>query len=329
MFFHRAFPYELPEEFISVLDKDSKEHGIIRRISDFDEESAAIIRAELARKYFAPHITKINSLKERFGYLYWEVESDRGPLSFAIHDTFRSISKITESRVVLHRRRRQPLRDRRRARSRQQKLPQARAVPLTDPRQKQGRKGSVFPYVRYVANTVHPAEAARVSKEAGAEAVFVFAYNLTFDNAYTDGLAAIAGSADCASSPGFGAGEARRAGRRGIPLCAVGRLRVHRIRVGGAAAELLRTDMRHARAFQNAVMLLRALSEGRTVSAEPSVSAPAVRSAAGRFRAEAARSAPLRRPQKLLRRLWPFAKPSLKPLLVAVLLFSPSARSTC
>lgn len=59
----------------------------------------------------------------------------------------------------------------------------------------------------------------------------------------------------------------------------------------GAAAELLRTDMRHARAFQNAVMLLRALSEGRTVSAEPSVSAPAVRSAAGRFRAEAARSA--------------------------------------
>ena len=34
-----------------------------------------------------------------------------------------------------------------------------------------------------------PAEAAfaaRVSKEAGAEAVFVFAYNLTFDNAYTD-----------------------------------------------------------------------------------------------------------------------------------------------
>lgn len=99
--FHRAFPYELPEEFISVLDKDSKEHGIIRRISDFDEESAAIIRAELARKYFAPHITKINSLKERFGYSYWEVESDRGPLSFAIHDTFRSISKITESRVVL------------------------------------------------------------------------------------------------------------------------------------------------------------------------------------------------------------------------------------
>ena len=55
-----------------------------------------------------------------------------------------------------------------------------------------------------------PAEAAfaaRVSKEAGAEAVFVFAYNLTFDNAYTDGLAAIAGSALYCVRP-------RRANRR-------------------------------------------------------------------------------------------------------------------
>ena len=78
VFFHRAFPYELPDEFISVLDKDSKEFGIIRRLSDFDDGSAAIISAELARKYFAPHITKVHSVKERFGYSYWEVESDRG-----------------------------------------------------------------------------------------------------------------------------------------------------------------------------------------------------------------------------------------------------------
>ena len=37
----------------------------------------------------------------RFVFSYWEVESDRGPLSFAMHDTFRNIAKITESRVVL------------------------------------------------------------------------------------------------------------------------------------------------------------------------------------------------------------------------------------
>ena len=121
-----------------------------------------------------------------------------------------------------------------------------------------------------------PAEAAfaaRVSKEAGAEAVFVFAYNLTFDNAYTDGLAAIAGSAlYCASSPDSALEKLDvPAGSEFRYVQSVGCASIE-YESEGAAAELLRTDMRHARAFQNAVMLLRALSEGRTVSAEPSVS---------------------------------------------------------
>ena len=102
VFIHRAFPYDQPDGFISVLDKDSKEHGMIRSISDFDGESAEIINSELARKYFTPHITKIHSVKERFGYSYWDVESDRGRLSFAMHDTFRNITKISENRVVLN-----------------------------------------------------------------------------------------------------------------------------------------------------------------------------------------------------------------------------------
>lgn len=82
-----------------------------------------------------------------------------------------------------------------------------------------------------------PAEAAfaaRVSKEAGAEAVFVFAYNLTFDNAYTDGLAAIAGSAlYCASSPDSALEKLDvPAGSEFRYVQSVGCC-VHRIRVGG------------------------------------------------------------------------------------------------
>lgn len=89
----------------------------------------------------------------------------------------------------------------------------------------------------------------------------------------------------------------------------------------GAAAELLRTDMRHARAFQNAVMLLRALSEGRTVSAEPSVSRTRCPKCGRPFPRGSTVCPHCVDRKKLLRRLWPFAKPSLKPLLVAVLLF--------
>lgn len=99
--FHRAFPFDCPEEFISVLDKDGKEYGVIRRLDDFPEETAEIIRRELERKYFMPEIKQILSLKERFGYSYWEVETDRGHLSFAIHDTFRNISRIGNGRLVI------------------------------------------------------------------------------------------------------------------------------------------------------------------------------------------------------------------------------------
>lgn len=101
VFLHRAFPFTMKDEFISVLDKDGKEYGMIRHLNVFEGEMREIFERELARKYFSPEIKKIKSLKERFGYSYWEVETDRGPMSFAVYDTFRNIAKITDRRLVV------------------------------------------------------------------------------------------------------------------------------------------------------------------------------------------------------------------------------------
>jgi hypothetical protein len=101
VFFHRAFPFDMTEEFISVLDKDGKEYGVIKNLSDFSGEMRDVIENELRRKYYTPEIIKVFSLKERFGYSYWEVETDRGRMSFAIHDTFRNIARISETRIVI------------------------------------------------------------------------------------------------------------------------------------------------------------------------------------------------------------------------------------
>lgn len=101
VFFHRAFPYEASDEFISVTDKDGGEYGLIRSLGDFENAGRDIIERELNRKYYTPVITKINSVKERFGYSYWEVETTNGKYSFAMHDTYRNTAKISEERVVL------------------------------------------------------------------------------------------------------------------------------------------------------------------------------------------------------------------------------------
>ena len=170
-----------------------------------------------------------------------------------------------------------------------------------------------------------PAEAAfaaRVSAETGEEAVFVFAYNLSFDNEFIDGFAAVAGGAlYAADSPG---GALKKtvlpAGAEVRYVQNVGCAAIE-YEADGVPAELLRTDMRNSRAFQNAVMLLRALGEGRTVSADASLHRTRCPKCGTPYRHNSTVCPHCIDRKKLLRRLWPFAKPSMKPLLVAVLLF--------
>ena len=102
IYLHRSFPYEHPYKYISVLDSDNVEIGMIADINEFEDEAAEMLRRELERKYFAPVISKILSVKERYGYSYWEVIADDGRrMSFTMRDTFRSILKVTPEHVFL------------------------------------------------------------------------------------------------------------------------------------------------------------------------------------------------------------------------------------
>lgn len=102
VFFHRCFPFETPDEYISVLDKDGREYAMIRDINELPEESREIIRAELDRKYLCPIINKITSLKEKLGYSYWNVETDRGAMSFSMHDTYRNIARVGNGMLIIN-----------------------------------------------------------------------------------------------------------------------------------------------------------------------------------------------------------------------------------
>lgn len=101
VFFHRCFPFETPDEYISVLDKDGKEHAMIRRLDDLPAEAQTIIKNELDRKYFCPVIEKICSLKEKLGYSFWKVVTDRGEASFSMHDTYRNIARVGNGMLII------------------------------------------------------------------------------------------------------------------------------------------------------------------------------------------------------------------------------------
>lgn len=102
VFLHRDFPFELLWEYVSVLDADQVEIGIIYKIDDFEGETRDMLVTELERKYYEPRIKTIISLKERYGFSYWEVVCEDGKnVKFTMQDTFRNIIRVGDDRAIL------------------------------------------------------------------------------------------------------------------------------------------------------------------------------------------------------------------------------------
>lgn len=96
----RAFPFDMPDAYITVFDGDSREIGMIRSISEFPREEQEILRRELARAYYMPEILKILSMKEHFGFSYWHVKTATGDVEFTLQDTYRSILHVSPTHLI-------------------------------------------------------------------------------------------------------------------------------------------------------------------------------------------------------------------------------------
>ena len=95
----RQFPFDLLWEYISVLDEDERELGIVRDIAVFAEDTRALLERELKKRYYTVTVTKILSVKERFGFSYWRVTTTEGEWKFTLRDTMKSISSVNGRRV--------------------------------------------------------------------------------------------------------------------------------------------------------------------------------------------------------------------------------------
>lgn len=86
VFLIRTFPATRPDEFISVRSwnegGDDDELGMIRHLSDWPEETQAMIRQALDRRYLLRGISKIHNLKLESGFLEFDVETNAGRHQF-------------------------------------------------------------------------------------------------------------------------------------------------------------------------------------------------------------------------------------------------------
>ena len=102
----RAFPISNPDEYISVREPGSArgnggELGMIRNINLFDAETVAVLTEELERRYFTPEITKIMSVKDKFGYLYFDAVSSAGKVSFTMTNPYSNFRKLENGSVLI------------------------------------------------------------------------------------------------------------------------------------------------------------------------------------------------------------------------------------
>lgn len=98
---YKAFPFTSADEYISVRDNDGKEIGIIRSIHDFPGTVIKYIETEIERRYFAPSIKELVSVKEEFGYSYWEVVTDAGPCRFTVKGGTQNIIHVDNQRIMI------------------------------------------------------------------------------------------------------------------------------------------------------------------------------------------------------------------------------------
>lgn len=98
---YRSFPLTKPEEYISVRDVDKNEIGLIRRLSDLSPAMQELVMFDLNRRYFTPEITRIATLKDEYGHVYMNVETDCGDKHITVPNGSSNFIHLSEVRLIL------------------------------------------------------------------------------------------------------------------------------------------------------------------------------------------------------------------------------------
>jgi ATP-binding cassette, subfamily B, bacterial len=101
-----ALPITDDEHYISLRIGATKgeeiEIGMIRDINTLTSDQQRLVRRELRKRYFLHVIHKLVGVKEKFGFLYFEAETNKGLRKFAVRHEYNRVQEYSEfGRMVL------------------------------------------------------------------------------------------------------------------------------------------------------------------------------------------------------------------------------------
>jgi hypothetical protein len=97
----RIFPLTRPDSYFSVRDGGGKEVGVLVSLDGLDVASAACVREDLERRYMSARLTAVRKVRERFGIVEWDVETDRGPHRFSTRELRENAIRLPRHQYVL------------------------------------------------------------------------------------------------------------------------------------------------------------------------------------------------------------------------------------
>ncbi len=97
----RLMPLSNPDKYISLAADEDAEIGILKNPTDLAPESLKILNDELDKRYFTPTIKKIFRVKEQFGIHEWEVQTERGRVTFMVRGLNQNIKQVPPARLFV------------------------------------------------------------------------------------------------------------------------------------------------------------------------------------------------------------------------------------
>jgi hypothetical protein len=97
----KLFPFTNGEMYITLLDKDEREVGFVRKLDEIDDESRNVLEACFKEYYMIPKILRLIDCEDKFGALKWTVDTDRGIIKFTIRNRHSDIKKLYGTNRVI------------------------------------------------------------------------------------------------------------------------------------------------------------------------------------------------------------------------------------